>query len=287
MGLRLGQHFLKSGEILKRIISALDLKGRDFVVEIGPGHGELTRYLVESGATVIAIEKDKRLVEYLSKKFEARSAESETISKSRTLNSKLNVIEGDALEVLPNLTHNSQLTTHDWKLVGNIPYYITGHLLRIIGDLEQKPSLTILLIQKEVAKRICARPLEMTRSKNSGSSRASRGMNLLAASVQFWAEPGILFYVKKGNFNPPPKIDSAVIKLETKDIAGYKVDTNKYYSFTKKLFKQPRKTILNNLLAGGYEKEKIIKVLSEVGINPTNRPQNLSLDDIIHISLLL
>ena len=274
---KLGQHFLLNKKKIGKIVEALDLKSGDVVIEIGPGHGELTESIKYhppvggSSIKIIAIEKDENLADFLREKF--------------SQDKNIEIIEGDALKILPNLV-NSTLRTSDvhWtsdvqklKIVGNIPYYITGYLFRILGELENKPSLIVLTIQKEVAQRICAKPPKM---------------NLLAASAQFWAEPKIVGYVPKKDFRPAPKVDSAIIKL--KPFATASCSSDKYYKFIKILFKQPRKTILNNLVASikhqvvstGYQasREKIIKKLQEIGVDPQARPQNLSIEQIKELS---
>lgn len=261
MSKKLGQHFLINKEKIGRIVEALDLKSGDTIVEIGPGHGELTEEfrIPNLEVMVIAVEKDKKLAENLKKKF------------ARAQNIK--IINEDILKILPQILKS-------YKLVGNIPYYITGYLLRILGELERKPSLIVLTIQKEVAERICA--LRQARGRSN--------MNLLAASVQFWAEPEIIDYIPKRDFKPAPKVDSAIIKLIPK---SYILNSKSYYSFIKILFKQPRKTMLNNLESGiknlefGKENRKKLKEKLELtGINPFGRPQDLSIEQIIELSTL-
>jgi len=254
---RLGQHFLKNELILKRIVQALDVGESDVVVEIGPGHGELTKEIAESGkeggARIIAIERDKKLVEEL-KKENLKNVE---------------VIEGDALKVLLELHTKYKIQNTKYKLVGNIPYYITGHLLRIIGELGRKPSKTVLLIQKEVAQRICAFPPHSS---------------LLSLSVQFWADCKMIEIVSKKYFSPPPNVESAVIELTTKkdgDKNGSVAD--KYYAFIKKAFKQPRKTLFNNLVSGGYAKEEALKIINKLKLKKNDRSQILSSKAIVDL----
>ncbi len=184
---RLGQNFLINGVKLRKIVETLDLKSDDTIIEIGPGHGELTEELRIQNLEfrVIAVEKDKKLAENLKEKF----AHDENIK----------IIEADILKILPQIPKSYVLNSKSYKIVGNIPYYITGHLLRIVSELKNKPSLIVLTVQKEVAERICAEPPKM---------------NLLAASVQFWAEPKIIDYISKKDFRPQPKVDSAIIKLK-------------------------------------------------------------------------
>jgi len=255
----LGQNFLVNKSKLRKIADSLDLKKGDTVVEIGPGHGELTEQIIGEldnlgirNYKLILIEKDRELAELLKEKFLG--------------NKNIQIVEGDALKVLPKLTTNNKQLTTKYKIVGNIPYYITGHLLRVAGELKNKPTFILLTIQKEVAKRIAVRPPEM---------------NLLAASVQFWAKPKITEYISKKDFKPAPKVDSAVIKLQTTN-NKQQTDSGNYYKFIKILFKQPRKTIANNLSALA-KKDEIAKILAENGISPADRPQNL---DIGHLKSL-
>ena len=265
---RLGQHFLINKRKIRGIVEALELKDGDTVVEIGPGHGELTKELRTQNlkCRIIAIEKDKGLAKSLTEKF----------SKDENIE----IVEGDALKALSRLIQNPEFRIKNYKIVGNIPYYITGYLFRILSELGNKPSLIILMIQKEVAERICA--LRQARGKPN--------MNLLAASVQFWAEPKIIGSVSKKNFRPMPKVDSAIIKL--KPLITASGSSDKYYKFIKILFKQPRKTILNNLASGAKGgkhqalKGEIIKKLKEVGISPQSRPQNLNIKQIAELSTL-
>ncbi|MFA6136218.1 MAG: 16S rRNA (adenine(1518)-N(6)/adenine(1519)-N(6))-dimethyltransferase RsmA [Candidatus Paceibacterota bacterium] len=274
---KLGQHFLKNKEVLENIADSLELKKGDVVIEIGPGHGELTQYLLNAGVTIIAIEKDESMVEYLCNKFEARSTKLETSTKSKIQNNELNLINGDALKILPVLNTVYDIRHTKYKIVGNIPYYITGHLLRIISELKNKPKLTVLLIQKEVAQRICAK---------------SPQMNLLSASVQFWAEPKIIQNVTRGNFNPPPDVDSAIVLLKTKSLINTdknntRIDTDIYYGFIRKIFKQPRKTVLNNLISGGYKKDEVLGWFKNNKIKENCRPQDFDVNMLIKMALEL
>lgn len=254
--IKLGQHFLKNKAKLRKIVDTLELKEGDAVIEIGPGHGELTSEIILKFKSlniekykIIAIEKDKELVKNLKEKF--------------IQDKNIEISEGDALKILPFKIQN-------YKIVGNIPYYITGYLFRILSELEKKPFLIVLLIQKEVAERICAKPSKM---------------NLLAASVQFWAEPKIIGNVGKKDFRPQPKVDSTIIKLSIKNQESI-INNERYYRFIKILFKQPRKTILNNLRPIINNQRFLIEKLEEIGVNPQARPQNLSIEQIIKLSTL-
>ncbi len=184
----------------------------------------------------------------------------------------MEIIEGDALKIIPRIIRTYKLKAISYKLVGNIPYYITGKLLRIISNLKEKPEICVFTIQKEVTERIASRPPRMTR---------------LAAMVQFWAEPKIVMSIGKNNFDPPPAVDSAIIKLKRKP--EKERAWRAYEKAAKLLFTQPRKTILNNILPKRNQKTKegIEEKLKKAGINPLDRPQNLSVEDIKKISALI
>ena len=277
---RLGQHFLKNKYAVKKIIDALELGSDETVIEVGAGHGELTAELnnesriMNKGLRIIAIEKDEKLAENLEFRIKNLGV------------ANVKVVRGDALKFLKLLPKSSIINSKSYyKIVGNIPYYITGHLLRIIGELKNKPRICVFTLQKEVAKRITAEPPKM---------------NLLAASVQFWASPKIMGRISKKEFRPAPKVDSSILKLETRaDMALRDKLGRDYYKTVKILFAQPRKTILNNLSAGNLRKTsvfpqkspqnklKITEKLKKIGVNPQSRPQNLNVGDIIKISRLL
>lgn len=253
---RLGQHFLKNGAVLKTIAKELDLQNGDVVVEIGSGHGELTDMIriMNNELRIVGIEKDEELAQMLVKKMKAYK--------------NIEIICGDALKILPRLITNYQLPTTNYKLVGNIPYYITGYLLRMISELPRKPDVTVLTIQKEVAERICAVPPKM---------------NLLSASVQAWARAEILEFVPKRDFSPQPKVDSAIIRLSTLT-QDKKFDPKLYYPFIRALFKQPRKTVFNNLKALEITQETLIKLLKRHNIDQRSRPQDLDMQTIKNIA---
>lgn len=260
MGQRLGQHFLKDQSVLRDVAKALEIKPGDFVIEIGPGHGELTGYLLASGAHVVAIEKDFRLAPQLKEHFLPP-----TFRKG-----SLEVIEGDALEEIERLLFLQDLNKKDYKCAGNIPYYITGHLLRIIGNLPHRPKRTVFTIQKEVAQRVCSQ---------------KGNMNLIAACVQAWAKPLLVRSIRPGSFSPPPKVDSAILLLFAEDVLEFEgVSFRQYCDIARIIFKQPRKTIMNNLLAGGLERSLVLRAFDEKGIKHNARPATLGVDDIVHIS---
>lgn len=254
---RLGQHFLKDVDVLKRIVSALDIKPTDTIVEIGPGHGELTTHILATHPKkIIAVEKDKNLIPNL--------------RKLGTNGVDLHIINGDALDILPALPKTYNLQPNTYKLVGNIPYYITGKLLRLIGELKKKPEIIILTIQKEVAERLCASPPKM---------------NLLAASVLFWGDPQIVRLVSRNAFSPRPKVESAIVSIKPHKSQKNEDEARIYYQFIKILFNQPRKTVANNITNGlTITKKEAESSLLSNGIDPSLRPQNLDAATINNLS---
>jgi len=250
---RLGQHFLKDRAVLERIVSLLEINPADTIVEIGPGHGELTTHLLAAHPKkIIAVEKDKSFIPNL--------------RELNTNGAELTVLEGDALILIPTLPKTYNLTSNIYKLVGNIPYYITGKLLRVIGELEKKPEIIVLTIQKEVAERLCASPPKM---------------NLLAASVLFWGEPQIVRLVSRSAFSPRPKVESAIVAIKPHENQKNGGEAKIYYSFIKILFKQPRKTVANNLANSlALTKKEVESLLLSGGVDPNLRPQNLDIGAI-------
>jgi len=241
----LGQNFLKNDSVLEDIAELADISEETTVLEIGPGHGELTGFLVKKNPKrIIVIEKDEVLA-----------------IKMRSSFPEITVITGDALEILPDLDLPAE-----WTLIGNIPYYITGHLLRILPDLPSPPAKSILLVQKEVAERVCATPPEA---------------NLLSSMIRGWAEPEYLFEVDRNEFDPVPEVDSALFSLIKKD----SVAPSGYFETVRSLFKQPRKKAINNLSDSlNIKKDEAIRIFSECDISPAVRPQDLDTDNILCIS---
>ncbi|MDP3999436.1 MAG: 16S rRNA (adenine(1518)-N(6)/adenine(1519)-N(6))-dimethyltransferase RsmA [bacterium] len=260
---KLGQHFLINKSAIQKIVAALNLQPNDTVIEIGPGKGSLTLPLIkicrEINCQLIAVEKDPTLAKELGENIQIT-------------NHKLQIIEGDALKVLSGIIPNSLFKIQKYKVVGNIPYYITGKLLRVLSELENKPELTILMIQREVAERVCAQQPKM---------------NLLAAAVQFWANPAMLFTLQPSDFSPPPQVESAVIKLALRTAANSSQPDN-YYRLIRAVYKQPRKTLFNNLRSGLEIRENELKTaLKTLKIDPESRPQNLSLAQLELLTNLL
>lgn len=256
---KLGQHFLINTVKLRAIADALEIKNGDVIIEIGPGHGELTEAVLDQNKKIALtlIEKDPELAAALKLQYEKEK--------------NISITLGDVRELLPSLAEKTTHIRKNYKLLGNIPYYLTGFLFRLVGELPHKPTDIVFMIQKEVAERIAAK---------------KGGMNLLAASIQAWADVEIVTRVSRNDFIPPPEVESAVVKLTAKEKIPEK-DLPAYYRTIKILFKQPRKTILNNLVAlDALSREEIAKKLEKLSINPSDRPAELEIKDIENISAL-
>ena len=206
----LGQHFLVSPMPARVLTDALKISSEDTVVEVGPGKGALTKFLVaQKPKKLILIEQDVLLAANLVHHYKE--------------NTSVKILHGDVREVLKELS-----LSENWKLAGNIPYYLTSNLLRIISNLSVLPSATALLVQKEVAVRITAQVPHM---------------NKLAAHIGIWAESKMLRDVPKELFKPQPKVTSSIILLTTKKEQFPQEERQYYAAFVNHLFKQPRKVI--------------------------------------------
>lgn len=272
----LGQHFLQDEKALEKIVKAADLKVEDRVLEIGPGKGALTRELINAcmdvrtyvrTSKVIAIEKDENLANELARNFQFSIFNLQSISNDAILKFKNNaaVIEGDILEInLPKLIEKNDF--FGYKVVANIPYYITGKIIRLLFETKHQPKLIVLLVQKEVAERICA-----------GAGK----MSILAVAVQYHGTPEIVDYVPKESFEPVPKVDSAILKIVPHDrFNDSQKDTRDFFTIVKIGFSSPRKTLVNNLAAGlDVNKNQVLDVLKKNRLSENARAQELGVED--------
>jgi 16S rRNA (adenine1518-N6/adenine1519-N6)-dimethyltransferase len=241
----LGQHWLTDQTCLQDICDAANLAPTDVVLEIGPGPGTLTQKLVQQAKQVIAVEFDEWLANNLPHKVIA---------------SNLQVINQDILKF--------DLTTlpPGYKVVANIPYYLTSNLLRVLSESPNPPQTIVLLIQKEVAERVAAKP---------GS------MSLLSVTTQWFYQPQLHQVVPAYLFTPPPKIDSQILSLVRRPAPIVKnVDTNQLFKVVRAGFSQRRKTLLNSLSAGLHQdKTEVDQAIKTANLDPKSRPQELSLTD--------
>jgi len=245
----LGQNFLVNKNVYQKIITALEIKKGDKIIEIGPGLGTLTSFLAESRAKVIAVEKDHKLVDYLKNKFANQK--------------NVTIIEDDILRFDPK---NYKLKAKSYKLVGNIPYYLTSHLLRLIFEKWPSPKIVALTLQKEVAQRIVAKP---------------PNMSLLAVSVQYYSRPGIVDYIPRRSFYPAPDVDSAIIKLVPQEqFATYQENTKNFFRIVRAGFSGKRKQLINSLARGlKIKKDTIESKLKAAGVDPRRRAETLTLEE--------
>ncbi len=249
----LGQHFLNSKEALRKIIESAQLASSDTVLEIGPGKGVLTEALLTTAGKVIAIEKDDRMIGYLAEKFSREIADG-----------RLTIVHGDALEFDPT-SQNLNLRESGYKIVANIPYYITGQIIRRFLSECAQPSRMVLLVQKEVAERIVA---TAKNGKNSGES-------ILSISVKAYGTPHYIQTVPAKDFTPAPKVDSAIIAIDeiSRTFFSDKKEAD-FFSLIKKGFAHKRKVLVKNL---DIPQEKRGMIFAAAGIHANSRAEELSL----------
>lgn len=242
---RLGQNFLSEIGIIKKLIGAAKIQPGETILEIGPGTGNLTAELAKTGNRVIAAEKDRQMVDFLREKF--RGADN------------FELVLADALKF------DESKIKPPYKIIANLPFYAAAPIIRKFLESQNPPALMSLIVQKEVAQRICARAPKM---------------NLLALSVQFYAAPQIVGYVSKGSFWPAPKVDAAILRLMLLPKEGERADkqfARKFFKVAGAGFSHPRKMLAGNLAqALKLPREDIVKKLATCQIPQNTRAQNLS-----------
>ncbi len=252
----MGQNFLVDRPTLNKIIAVAELTKEDVILEVGPGLGTLTQELAKRVKKVIAVEKDAKMIEMLKENLKDYK--------------NIEIIKGDILKF-----SSSQLQASSFKVVANIPYYLTSPLIRKFLEDKNPPEQIILMVQKEIAQKICAKPPRMS---------------LLSVSVQFYASPNIITYVSKNCFWPRPKVDSAIIKIVKSERRKVKSDVEKFFTIVKAGFSHPRKQLVNNLstlkLPDGVtlDKSAASNWLLKNNISPNQRAETLSVDDWIKLT---
>ncbi|MCC6456805.1 MAG: ribosomal RNA small subunit methyltransferase A [Caldilineaceae bacterium] len=264
----LGQNFLIDAGYLDRIVAAADLTPTDTVLEIGPGVGTLTSRLAAQAGHVVAVELDDRLIALLRADFASQP--------------HVQIVHADILEVDPAALLAAHVQegsaagslAREYKVVANLPYYITSLVLRQLLEATRPPALAVLMVQKEVAERICATPGDLS---------------LLAVSVQFYAVPRIVLRVPAGAFYPAPKVDSAVLRLEVRpEPAVTGVSPKAFFRVVRAGFGQKRKQLANSLSAGlALPKSVVQHALESAAIDPKRRAETLSLPEWGTLSRLL
>lgn len=252
----LGQHWLHDKGTLESIVEIAQVNPSDTVLEIGPGLGTLTEYLIARGARVIAVEKDTELFNDL----QTKAGKSYTVDTDR-----LEFVNEDILSF--NLTE----LPAEYKVVANIPYYLTSNLIQILSESANPPQSATLLVQKELAERLAAKP---------GS------MSLLSVTSQMYFEPSLGAVVPAKLFTPAPKVDSQIIKLQRRPRPLFRgLETKELFRVVKAGFSNRRKTLHNSLSAGLHlSKEEVGQLLKKADIDTQTRPQELSLEQWIKLS---
>ncbi len=249
----LGQHWLNDPATLEAIVDEAELKPDDVVLEIGPGPGALTKYLVKRAREIVAVEFDERFARSLAQTVNA---------------SNLQVVHQDILKF--DLTSLAA----GYKVVANIPYYLTSNLLRVLSESANPPATIILLIQKEVAERVAAKPGQMS---------------LLSVSVQLYYEPRLGVKVPALLFSPPPKVDSQVLVLQKREEQLFpSTSLQAILTVVRAGFSARRKTLLNSLSGGlRLDKPVVTQILTKAGLDPAKRPQELTLQDWHQLTLTI
>jgi 16S rRNA (adenine1518-N6/adenine1519-N6)-dimethyltransferase len=256
----LGQHFLVDGGVLKHILSAAELSPNDIVIEVGPGLGVLSRELARQAGWVVAVELDDNLASLLK----------ETLAPF----SNVTIVNRDILKVDPQaLLHahfpdrKGVLPTEGWhyKVVANLPYYITSPVLRHFLEASLKPQTMVVMVQKEVARQITAQPGRLS---------------LLGISIQLYGEPKIVKYVRASSFYPAPEVDSAILRIVVYPRPVVEVDTESFFTMVRAGFSAARKQLCNSLAQGlNRPKAEALSLLEKSGIDSRRRAETLSLEE--------
>lgn len=245
----LGQHFLADPRIANRILAAAEPDGSDTVLEIGPGPGVLTRRLVEHAGRVVAVELDQRLCAELPERL--------------GFPDNLEVALGDGREIDPDDLVGDGTR---YKVVANLPYYAAAPIVRRFLEIVRPPMLMVVMVQREVADAMNAKPGEFT---------------LLSVATQFYAEPSVVAQVPARSFRPPPKVSSTVLKLEVRPTPAVEVaDRGAFFALVRSGFSAPRKQLRNSLMQGtGVPAETVARALDGAGIDGQRRPATLGIPE--------
>jgi len=253
---RLGQHFLVDEDVLECILSAAELSQEDIVVEVGPGLGMLTKRLAEMAGEVIAVELDSRLASTLAKRLASFP--------------NVSIIHRDILKISPLQLLEDYLTTPElnrsYKVVANLPYYITSPILHHFLEASLKPSFMVVMVQREVGQAIAANPGKMS---------------LLSVRVQFYSKPTLITYVPAKSFYPPPKVDSVVLRLDIYPSPPIEVsDVSGFFDMVNRGFRSRRKQLRNSLAqALAMPPAQVVSLLQKADIEAKRRAETLSLEE--------
>lgn len=249
-----GQNFLINEHVLNTIASSLGVNNKS-VIEIGPGLGSLTRYLLKYYEHVLVYEIDPKMIEVL----------------KSTLGEQIKIVEGDFLKAKIDKDIDANFNSDEVYLIANLPYYITTPILLKILEETTKITKLVIMIQKEVADRFLGKP-------------NTKDYNSLSVLIQTYMNVKKVIDVSKNSFYPAPQVDSTVIMLERKQTPDYEIKNEELFlKVNRQLFKQRRKTIVNNL-KDIYEKELILNILNKLSIDEMARSETLTVKQIIDIS---
>jgi len=245
----LGQNFLINDSILPTIINAAEIKAGDVIIEVGPGHGILTEALLKTGAKVFAIEKDFDLIAELTQKFGN--------------NKNLKIVHQDALWF-------DETSLPKYKVVANLPFNIAAPLIRKFLESSRQPQLMVVMVQKEVAEKITAKP-------------GNRERGILTLSVEFYGHAEIIATVSKNSFRPQPKVDASVIKIVPQKKPD--ITPKLFFRIVKAGFSSKRQQIHNSLAATlRLPRDQVISMLKKSNIDPQKRAEDLSLEEWIQLT---
>jgi len=251
-----GQNFLIDKNVLEKIIESANLKKDDVVLEIGAGFGTLTERLAQKAGKVITVESDRGILPILRRNLENYK--------------NVEIIEKDVLSVV---NYESKIMNYEYKIVANLPYQITSIVLRKFLENEPRPNEMMVMVQKEVAERICA---------------ISGEMSILAVSVQFFGQPEIIQIVPRSSFYPAPEVDSAILRISRikneSETNLKRIDAKDFFRVVKVGFSARRKQLHNNLANGlRLKSEEVKNILLDLGLDIQVRAQDLSVDDWINL----
>ena len=252
----LGQHFLIDETVLECILSTAELNPGDIVVEVGPGLGILTEGLAKQGAQVIAVELDRKLVTLLKRRLTAFP--------------DVKIINADILRVTPRQILESKSAVsalfQGYKVIANLPYYITSPLLRHFFEALPQPSEMIVMVQKEVGEAMVAKP---------------GNMSLLSVKTQFYSKPTIVSYVPPSSFYPPPKVDSVILRLDVYSQPPIEIpNPASFFDVVMHGFSSPRKQLRNSLAHSlDMPPSQVTLLLEKTGIEGERRAETLSLEE--------
>lgn len=255
-----GQHYLVSDAVVAKIIAAADLQPTDTVIEIGPGFGVLTLAVAPLAERVVAFEIERKLQPYWEEKIREQK--------------NIEIVWGNFLKEMQNAKIKMQ-NFFSYKVIANLPYQITSQALQTIFEMDPRPVAVVVMVQKEVAERICAQP------RSASSRQDGGGMSLLSVAVQYYGEPRIVVHVPRGNFWPAPRVDSAVVSIRFPLLAGEgrsEVTDKQFFYVVRTGFSHKRKQLWRNLSAGLQRPAPEVKqILLEVTGSETARAEELGI----------